>query len=111
TNDVLETITDIRRINNEPAIIQHDPIYRSLACVKINNRQPKNGDANECNSGESQRSRRMKDQTSTSNWLINFRSLVALLNFLYGIWSRAKCVAYMAMSAPNTLPAITSLTK
>jgi hypothetical protein len=66
-NADVKTISIIGWIDDEPAILKDSPI---VACAKIGNRRPKDR-GNDYSSGKSQRDRRAKDQTGTSNWLIS----------------------------------------
>ena len=67
----MKAVAVIRRVGDESAIVQHNPVFRSVTCANVDSRGPKNGDTNQCGSGESQRGERAKDQGGTSNWLIN----------------------------------------
>jgi hypothetical protein len=67
----MKTVAVIRRVHDQPAILKHSPIFGSVACAKISNGRPKNRGADECNSGELQTNPIARDQTGTSNWLIN----------------------------------------
>src|SRR6266496_2571265 len=67
----METISVVGGIHNEMAILQNDPVFRSIARAKVNYRRPNNDNCNERNSGKSRRNQRARDQTGTSNWLIS----------------------------------------
>jgi hypothetical protein len=85
----VKAVAVIRRIRDQPAIFQHNPSFGFAACSSVDSRDPENA-------GENKREL-AKGKPAP--------------HFNHGIWSRAKCAAYVATIPPKTLPAITSLTK
>jgi hypothetical protein len=64
----VKTVTVIRRVRNESAILKHGPL---LPWTNSKKRGAKNRNANERDCRNAQKNRRARDQTGTSNWLIN----------------------------------------
>src|SRR4029077_14577409 len=65
THTHMKAVAVIRRIRNEPAIFQHNPIFWVISCAKIDSRAPKNNNRNESAYAESRENRRGKNQTAT----------------------------------------------
>jgi hypothetical protein len=65
----VKAVAIIRRVRDQPTILQHNPIFGSIAGGNIANGRPNNGGADDRSSGETQRNRRANDQMATSKWL------------------------------------------
>src|SRR5262245_59660444 len=69
----MEAVAIIRRIRDESAIFQHNPISRLISCANFDRRAPNNS-SNERPYTESRKNRKSKDQSSTSNWVMILNS-------------------------------------
>src|SRR5207249_7447656 len=63
----MKTVAVIRRIRNQLAIFQDNPLFRSASCGNIDGRGPKNSSANQRAYTDSREDRKIKGQTFTSN--------------------------------------------
>ena len=63
----MKTVAVIRRIRNQLAIFQHNPLFRSVSRITVDRCGPKKSDANERAYTGSRENRKIKGQSGTSN--------------------------------------------
>src|SRR5215472_4391349 len=91
----VKTVAVIRRVQNETAIPQYNPVFKSFVCANIDRRDPNCSKNNHHDCAAGCDNSRYRELT--------YGKPAPHQN--YGLSSRAKCAAYVAMSAPRTLPA------
>jgi hypothetical protein len=70
TSTHVKAVAVVRWIRYQSAIFQHNPIFRSILCAKVNRRARNDNNRNERAYTNSRQDRKAKDQSGTSNWLM-----------------------------------------